>query len=152
MPPEPVEASQEPGPGAAPTKIKTFVLDTNVLLHNPKSIFVFQDNDIVLPFPVLEELDGFKGVNDDVGRNARECIRYLDALRRAGNLSEGVKLGNGEAALKAAIPYAPSGTLRIDTGVDERPSSLAKNTPDNQIITVAWRLHQQGSGWVAWIW
>jgi len=125
------------------TAVKTFVLDTNVLLYNPKSLFVFQDNNIVLPFTVLEELDGFKSVNDDVGRNARECIRYLDALRRVGKLSEGVALGNGEPALKAAAAYGPTGSVRIDAGQYERPAPIARDTPDNRIIAVAWHLHQQ---------
>ncbi len=122
-------------------KTKTFVLDTNVLLHNPKSIFVFQDNDVVLPFTVLEELDRFKSVNDDIGRNARECIRYLDALRRVGKLADGVKLGNGEPALKAASGYGPTGMLRIDSTDYERPHTISKDTPDNRIIAVAWHLH-----------
>ena len=51
--------------------MKTFVLDTNVLLHNPKALFLLADNEIVIPFDVIEELDTFKSNNDDLGRNAR---------------------------------------------------------------------------------
>src|SRR5690606_8107099 len=110
---------------------------------NPKALFVFQENDVVLPFTVLEELDRFKGVNDDIGRNARETIRYLDALRQEGKLNEGVRLGNGHPALPAAAPYGPTGTLRIDVDDHPRPTALREDAPDNRIIAVAWALHEQ---------
>jgi len=133
----------EDRPGAA-TGVKTFVLDTNVLLHNPKALFVFKDNDVVIPFAVIEELDHFKATNSGIGRNARECIRYLDALREQGSLTEGVRLGNGEPALEAALPARPTGTLRIDIAPHERPDALAADKPDNRIIAVAWSLKQSG--------
>jgi len=133
-------------PGRGRVAVKTFVLDTNVLLHNPKAIFVFQENDIVIPFTVLEELDRFKTVNDDIGRNARECIRYLDALRQEGTLTTGVRLGNGHPAIPAAAPYRPTGTLRIDIAEHERPFALREDKPDNRIIAVAWALHQHRDG------
>ncbi len=65
---------------------KYFVLDTNVLLHNANALFMFKDNHVVIPFTVIEELDGFKKNNDDTGRNARQVIRHLDRLRRKGKL------------------------------------------------------------------
>jgi len=49
---------------------KYFVVDTNVLLHNPNAIFMFADNEVVIPFDVIEELDSFKSLTDDLGRNA----------------------------------------------------------------------------------
>ncbi|MEO0588361.1 MAG: PIN domain-containing protein, partial [Planctomycetota bacterium] len=61
--------------------VKHFVLDTNVLLHNAHSLFMFDDNEVVIPFVVLEELDRFKKESDDVGRNARQVARHLDRLR-----------------------------------------------------------------------
>src|SRR5207237_3461598 len=70
--------------------VKHFVVDTNVLLHNPNAIFLFADNEVVIPFDVIEELDKFKAGTDDLGRNARTVIRHLDHLREKGNLSEGV--------------------------------------------------------------
>ena len=124
--------------------VKTFVLDTNVLLHNPQAIFVFQDNDVVIPFTVLEELDRFKSDNDDRGRNAREAIRYLDKLRTQGRLIGGVRLGNGRPTIDAAAGYACRGMLRIDVAPHERPAPLDKDTPDNRIIAVAHDLHQKG--------
>ena len=70
--------------------VKHFVLDTNVLLHNPDALFMFKTNEVVIPFDVVEELDKFKTSNDDLGRNARAVIRHLDALRNSGNLRDGV--------------------------------------------------------------
>jgi PhoH-like ATPase len=68
---------------------KTYILDTNVLLHDPKSLFSFEDNEVVLPLVVLDELDKKKAGQDEVARNAREVIRALDDLRSGGNLSTG---------------------------------------------------------------
>src|SRR5262245_30500372 len=67
-------------------EIKHFVVDTNVLLHNPNALFVFKEHHVVIPFAVVEELDAMKKSNDDLGRNARETIRHLDRLRSQGNL------------------------------------------------------------------
>ena len=116
----------------AGTKIKHFVLDTNVLLHNPESLFLFEENQVVIPFTVLEELDKFKKDNTDVGRNARQAIRHLDALRLEGSLRDGVKW-NGHG-----------GTVRIVIAGDERPEWLRDDTPDNRIIAVAWQLSRDG--------
>jgi PhoH-like ATPase len=77
-----------------PGSRKTFVLDTNVLLHNATSIESFADNIVVLPMAVIEELDKFKTHNDELGRNARAVIRRLDELRAKGNLRDGVPLSN----------------------------------------------------------
>ena len=76
-------ASSDPRPPevlATSTQTKHFVLDTNVLLHNPEALFLFEDNHVVIPFTVIEELDSFKKNNDEIGRNARQVIRHLDAL------------------------------------------------------------------------
>jgi len=108
---------------------KTFVLDTNVLLHNADSIEVFADNAVVLPMAVIEELDTFKTRNDELGRNARRVIRRLDNLRSKGNLRDGVPLSGG-------------GILQIQTA---EPSSiqgaLEENIPDNRILRVAYALN-----------
>src|SRR5918998_3967917 len=83
---------------------KTFVVDTNVLLHNPNALFMFEDNEVVIPFDVIEELDKFKTNTDDLGRNARTAIRHLDRLREAGNLADGVDVpqtgGRGRGILQ----------------------------------------------------
>ena len=132
------------------TKTKTFVLDTNVLLHNPRAIFVFQEHDVVIPFTVLEELDTFKTRNDDVGRNARECIRHLDALREKGRLLDGVRLGNGEPAIEAARGAGCKGMLRVDVSVHQRPEPIREDTPDNRILASALSLSPE-SGMVVFV-
>jgi len=111
---------------------KHFVLDTNVLLHNPFSLFMFADNEVVIPFSVLEELDNFKRQSDDVGRNARQVIRHLDALRDRGRLNRGVQW-NGHG-----------GKIKVEFSADKRPPSLKEDKPDNRIIGVAWALRRQG--------
>lgn len=111
---------------------KVFVLDTNVLLHNPASLYLFADNDVVIPFAVLEEIDKFKKGNDDVARNAREAIRHLDQLRTQGKLSEGVVWNHN------------GGTIRIEFAAKDRPEALRSDVPDNLIISVAWGLTKQG--------
>ncbi len=80
--------------------MKNYILDTNVLLHDPNSLLNFKENNVLIPIEVLEEIDRFKKQSSDLGQNARTVSRTLDALRNSGRLSEGVKLENG-------------GTLRI---------------------------------------
>src|SRR5215471_19785289 len=112
---------------------KTFVLDTNVLLHNPNALFMFKDNEVVIPFDVIEELDKFKAGTDDLGRNARTVIRHLDVLREKGNLSQGVPLEQ------------TGGRLRVILEEDQKLCpGLTANTPDNRIICCAYQLHLEG--------
>ena len=83
-------------------RIKTFVLDTNVLLHSARSLEGFSDNRVVIPMTVIEELDKFKKNQDELGRNSRQVVRALDGLRKQGNLSEGVRLNTAPAGPPAA--------------------------------------------------
>ena len=85
---------------------KIFVLDTNVLLHEPGAVLRFDDNEVVLPIYVVEELDQFKKDQSNLGRNARECSRILDGLRADGRLSDGVDLANG-GRLRVAFVRGP---------------------------------------------
>lgn len=129
------------------TEVKHFVLDTNVLLHNPNALFVFKEHHVVIPFTVVEELDKLKRNNDDIGRNARECIRHLDRLRSHGRLIDGVNWGEaglvpGQGA--ATGPGGITGCVRIDIVAHTRPAVLSVDSPDNRIIAVAWTLHTQG--------
>jgi PhoH-like ATPase len=112
---------------------KTFVLDTNVLIHNPKALESFEDNTVVVPLAVIEELDTFKKSQDEKGRNAREVARMLDDMRQKGKLQEGVNLPNG-------------GVLRVETSVlnGELPASLAHSKVDNYIVGVALALKNRG--------
>lgn len=75
--------------------MKNYILDTNVLLHDPNALLSFQDNAVLIPIEVLEEIDRFKRESSELGRNARTVTRTLDSLRCDGRLSEGVRLGNG---------------------------------------------------------
>ena len=110
---------------------KTFVLDTNVLLHSPVALDVFDDNRVVLPMAVLEELDKFKTQSSELGRNARETIRKLDSLRQGGMLSKGVALAKG-------------GTLRVLVTPPIEKAGLEEDTPDNELIRLAFFLERQG--------
>src|SRR5215468_370877 len=104
---------------------KNFVLDTNVLLHGPRAIYHFADNHVVIPIYVLEEIDSFKKDQSDLGRNAREVARQMDAARSKGRLSEGVPSGSG-------------GVLRVAIGARQLPDPLrASQIADNYILGVA---------------
>ena len=104
---------------------KTYVLDTNVLIQTPYALQSFEDNRIVLPLAVLEELDGLKNAEGERGANARQAIRFLEALRTKGNLLEGVSLAGG-------------GTLRLEVNcVDVRlPEGFPDGKNDNRILKV----------------
>ncbi len=115
-----------------PSTTKHFVLDTNVLLHNSSALYMFDDNEVVIPFTVLEELDKFKSQNDDIGRSAREVIRQLDKLRAKGQLAQGVKW-NGHG-----------GRIRVEFSSEDRPAWISEDKPDNRIIGVAWALKESG--------
>ena len=82
---------------------KNYILDTNVLLHDPNAIHHFEDNVVVIPLKVLEEIDNFKRDQSELGRNARQVSRMLDAHRQNGKLSDGVKMPGG-GVLKVAFP------------------------------------------------
>ena len=76
-------------------RVKNYVLDTNVLLHDPNSLLSFQKNNVLIPIEVIEEIDRFKRESTELGQNARTVSRTLDGLRGKGRLSEGVDLENG---------------------------------------------------------
>ena len=110
-----------------PSSKKVFVLDTNVLLHDPNSILHFQEHDVVLPIVVIEEVDHFKKDQTEVGRNARAVSRLLDRLRTGGTLSRGVPLEGG-------------GSLKVDVAahnLDLGILSADKHKADNQILACA---------------
>jgi PhoH-like ATPase len=76
---------------------KSFVIDTNVLLHDPDAIKKFKDNDVIVPLAVLEELDSMKRLSDELGKNARHVMRYIDSLKnlKKGDLNTGIPIENG---------------------------------------------------------
>jgi len=113
--------------------IKTFVLDTNVLLHNADALTSFADNEVIITLDVLEELDKFKAEGNDLGRNARRAIRMLDALRAKGRLGQGVALNGTGGRLRVALEK-----------VDVATAGFVEDKPDNRIITVAKNLQDAG--------
>ena len=116
--------------------IKTYVLDTNVLIQAPYAVNCFEENYIVLPMVVLEELDNLKKAEGERGANARASIRMLEQLRMRGDLLKGVTLENG-------------GTLRVEKNyVDvELPPDLPEEKADNRILKVCRGLTEDRSLW-----
>lgn len=110
---------------------KIFVIDTNVLLMDPNAIFSFEENEVVIPLAVIEEIDDQKSKNSDIGYNARETSRIIDRLREKGSLSEGINLDNG-------------GKLKVIINKDNLclPKGLSANKMDNRIVTVALDLQE----------
>ncbi|HEY4117404.1 MAG TPA: PhoH family protein [Byssovorax sp.] len=98
---------------------KNYVLDANVLLHDPQAIFKFEDNDLIIPIYAIEEIDKFKREGSERGRNARHVARLLDDLRKSDGqtLSRGVPLDSG-GTLRIAIPEKRPESLMVglDTG------------------------------------
>ena len=111
--------------------VKIYVVDTNNLLQAPYAIESFEDNAVVLPMVVLEELDHFKKAEGEVGANARRVIRCLEQIRQKGDLLKGVPLGNG-------------GVIRVEKNfVDVKlPGDLAEEAADNRILRVCLGLAQ----------
>ena len=103
-------------------KAKSFVLDTNVLLHDPNSIYKFEDNNLAIPVEVLEELDAIKTEQStERGRNARRVHRILsELLPDSRSMHEGVKLPNGGTLSSPAPPrrrgWTPRERLRVRRG------------------------------------
>jgi PhoH-like ATPase len=118
---------------------KNYVLDTNVLLHDPHAIFKFEDNDLILPIYVIEEIDQFKRDSNERGRNARAVTRVLDAERaKNGSLAQGVRIGEGGSLrvhvpdrrprLEIALNPASGDHAILQTAIDLRDASPDKPT------------------------
>ncbi len=113
---------------------KTYILDTNVLLHDPQALMRFADNDVIIPMVVIEELDNFKTSADERGKNARLISRHLDELRTKGKLATGVKLENG-------------GTLKVEFSKENiLPPTINFAKADNAILNTAYIYHNQEKG------
>lgn len=104
---------------------KIYIIDTNILIHAPEAFLRFEDNEVILPIAVIEELDALKNVEGEKGSNARSAIRCLENFRQNGNLLEGVKTPGG-------------GSLRIEKNyVDVKlPEDLPESKNDNRILKV----------------
>src|SRR5207245_4971605 len=106
-------------------RLKTYVLDTNVLLHDPDALNAFQENDVVIPLVVIEEVDSQKKRQDEVGRSARRVAHHLDELRQIGKLSEGVPTGGGGHLW-----------VQLQERTDALPRELDGAKADNQVLAV----------------
>lgn len=146
--PAPAAATPIAAPQQAPARpkrkstgpAKLFVLDTNVLLHDPMCLFRFEEHDIFLPMIVLEELDGHKKGTTEVARNGRQTSRTLDALAAAqdADIDKGLKLdttGHREAGGRLFFQTAP-----LDYSL---PISLPQGKADNQILGVVHALRDE---------
>lgn len=118
-------------------KSKIFILDTNVLLHDYQCIYNFQDNDIVIPIVVLEELDRFKKGNDIINFHAREFTRELDKLAGDQLFSKGIELGKdlGKLFIETGKPFS-----------DLVSESFPEKTPDHRILAIADHVKQKNPG------
>ncbi len=111
---------------------KTFVLDTNVLIHRADAVLSFRNSEVVIPLWVLEELDALKTYSDERGRNARHAIRLMDGIAGSGNLQRGVKMENG-SLLRVELSHS-----------EDTPSGLNIDKADNRIILTAVKLQDEG--------
>ena len=113
--------------------MKTYVLDTNVYLTEPKAIYAYEDSDIAIPTIVLDEIDKHKHRQDTVGFNARKTNRLLDSLRLDGNYVDGISLGEGKGKIYVAH-------------YDDRhmPVGLYQEESDNKILAAAISLREKG--------
>lgn len=110
---------------------KNYLLDTNILLQNPQSLFGFADNNVYLCGTTLQELDAKKTASGELGYNARECCRILDELRATGDLTKGVVLNTSEDPQKCGMLYVePGGVYQAFL-----PEGFNINLPDNRIIS-----------------
>jgi len=113
--------------------MKNYILDTNVLLHDPQAIYKFSDNNVILPLTVIEEIDRFKKDQSETGRNARHISRTIDGFRQQAKLVDGVPLENG-GTLRVAI-YRQEFLLKL-------PPELRNDQGDNRILAVAQDLQE----------
>jgi len=123
---------------------KNYILDTNVLLHDPDSLLKFEDNNVLLPIEVIEEIDRFKRESSELGQNARTVSRMLDGFRGAGRLSEGVPLPNGgnlcivfQKPKSSANGHALFGNDTVDNRILSLASGILKSQPRNQTVLVS---------------
>ena len=123
--------------------MKNYIIDTNVLLHDPNSLLSFEENSVLIPIEVIEEIDRFKRESSELGQNARMVSRMLDGFRGEGSLSEGVKLPNGG---KLKIVFQKNGHVNgeahfngntVDNRILSLASSIQKAQPKNATILVS---------------
>ena len=112
---------------------KLFVLDTNVLMHDPTSLFRFEEHDVFLPIMTLEELDNHKSGISEIARNARQASRFLDDIvsHAKGNIAAGIPLKRHDADSAAGRLF-----LQTEAISGHLPANLPIGKTDNHIIGV----------------
>ena len=116
------------------TSRKVFILDTSVLLYDKNSIHSFPESDVIIPLVVLDEVDRFKEKVGIVGESARYVNRYLDDLRKLGNIHEGIGIENGQ-------------TIKVETNHNDYvPEGLSPSSADNRIIGLAVGVSRERNG------
>ena len=121
---------------------KTYVLDTNVVLHDPLAVYKFEDNTVVLPIFVIEEVDQFKKELSELGQNARHLSRILDDLRNQNgrSLDQGVPLENTGGELRVAVPpempKRARGAGEMDRFILQMALDLRDEDPDAPLVFV----------------
>jgi len=108
--------------------VKNYIIDTNVLLHDPHSLLSFAGHSVLIPIEVIEEMDRFKRESTELGQNARAVSRMLDSFRGEGHLSQGVRLPNGG---RLKIVFHKNGVQKNGRLV------LASDSVDNRILSLA---------------
>ncbi|MDR0770231.1 MAG: PhoH family protein [Burkholderiales bacterium] len=128
----------------APKATRLFVLDTNVLLHDPTSLFRFQEHDVYLPILVLEELDAHKKGNSETARNARQASRFLDELINRHIAQKNNGIASGIALMPPNGAFQATGSLFLQTDLIP-PSALPflAARADNQILAIVKHLRTQ---------
>lgn len=119
--------------------MKNYILDTNVLLHDPHSLLNFEDNHVLIPIEVIEEIDRFKRESTELGQSARSVSRTLDELRKQGALSKGVPLSNG-GQLMIVYEHTHNGN---GNGHDEDAPKFSNDSVDNRILTLAYQIKKK---------
>lgn len=109
-------------------KPKIFVLDTNIILHDHRAIYNFQDNDLFIPIAVIEELDNFKKGNDNLSFHARNFIREIDRLSHSSSFADGVPIAPGKGKIKVEMSHPFP---------QEYEGALIEDIPDHRIIATA---------------
>jgi len=113
---------------------KTFVLDTNVILHDAASINMFQENDVIVPLAVIEELDHFKRGSQVINLNAREFARTLDSMTGSALFNGGISMGKGRGKLRIAISKGLAPAIR---------DAFRDDTPDHRVLSVAYEWQEK---------
>jgi len=122
---------------------RLFVLDTNVLMHDPTCLFRFEEHDLYIPMAILEELDNNKKGMSEVSRNARQASRFLDELisHSESNINDGIALElHGDKTATGRV------FLQTEAINGELPARLASGKVDNQILAVVRHLHDANAG------